>query len=78
VGKRDAATTHDVVGALLKDCGVPKEAVGKVELRDTFTLVELGGAVDAQQVAEQLTGKVIRKRRVVAKVDKGRPGGGRR
>jgi hypothetical protein len=77
-GKRDAVTAHDLVGALLKECGAPKEAIGKVEIRDTFSLVELGGAVDADQIAEKLTGKVIRKRRVVAKVDKGRPGGGGR
>jgi hypothetical protein len=77
-GKRDAVTANDLVAALLKECHAPKEAIGKVEVRDTFSLVELGGAVDAEQIAEKLTGKVIRKRRVVAKVDKGRPGGGRR
>jgi hypothetical protein len=50
---------------------VPREAIGKVEIRETFTLVELKGA-DPAAVAERLTGKSIRKRRLVARPDKGR------
>ena len=71
-GKRDAITSHDLVAALLKDGKVPKEAIGKVEIRDTFSLVELGAQVEADAVAERMTGKVIRKRRLVARVDRGR------
>lgn len=73
IGKRDAVTPHDLVAAMLKDCGVPKEAIGKVEIRESFSMIQLGTAVDAEQVAEQLTGKVIRKRRLIARVDRGRP-----
>lgn len=73
IGKRDAVTPHDLVAALLKDGGVPKEAIGKIEIRETFSLVELGAAVEADAVAERLTGKTIRKRRLVARVDRGRP-----
>lgn len=72
VGKRDDATPNDVVGTLLKELGVPREAIGRVEMRDTFSLVELTGVADPEHLAEQLTGKTIRKRRLVARVDRGR------
>ena len=72
IGKRDAVTPHDLVAALIKDAGVPREAVGKVEIRESFTLVELGAGADAAAAAERLTGKTIRKRRLVARLDKGR------
>jgi hypothetical protein len=72
IGKRDAVTPHDLVAALVKDAGVAKDAVGKVEIRESFTLVELGAGADPEAVAERLTGKSIRKRRLVARLDKGR------
>ena len=72
IGKRDAVTPHDLVAALIKDAGVPREAVGKVEIRESFTLVELGAGADAAAAADRLTGKTIRKRRLVARLDKGR------
>jgi ATP-dependent RNA helicase DeaD len=75
IGKRDAVTAHDLVAALMKEGKVPKEAIGKVEIRDTFSLVELGAQVEADQVAERMTGKLIRKRRLVARVDRGREQG---
>ena len=75
IGKRDAVTPHDLVAALIKDAGVPKEAVGKVEIRESFTLVELGAGADAAAAAERLTGKTIRKRRLVARLDRGRTSG---
>ena len=72
IGKRDAVTPHDLVAALIKDAGVAKEAVGKVEIRESFTLVELGAGADPEVVAERLTGKSIRKRRLVVRLDRGR------
>lgn len=75
IGKRDAVTPHDLVAALIKDAGVPKAAVGKVEIRESFTLVELAAGADAAAAAERLTGKTIRKRRLVARLDRGRTSG---
>lgn len=72
VGKKDMATAHDLVGLLVKEVGVARESVGKVELRDAFSLVELKGVTDPEQVAERMAGKMIRKRRVVARVDRGK------
>jgi ATP-dependent RNA helicase DeaD len=78
IGKRDAVTPHDLVALLLNEVGVAKTQVGKVEIRETFSLVEVGREADPEAVAEKLTGKVIRKRRLVARVDKGRPARGKR
>jgi hypothetical protein len=58
------------VGTLIKELAVPREAVGRVEIRETFSIVELGGGVDAAGVAERMTGKMIRKRRLVARLDR--------
>jgi hypothetical protein len=71
IGKRDAVSPNDIVGALVNDAGVGRESVGKVEIRESFTLVELRGG-DPEAVAERLTGKTIRKRRLVARLDRGR------
>ncbi|NOT07552.1 MAG: hypothetical protein HOP28_05015 [Gemmatimonadales bacterium] len=75
IGKRDGATPNDVVGSLVKECHVPREAVGRIELRETFSLVELEAQVNADEVAERMAGKSIRKRRLVVRVDQGRPAG---
>ncbi len=72
VGKKDMVTPHDLVGLLVKEVGVPRESVGKVELRDAFSLVELKGVADPEQVAERMAGKTVRKRRIVARVDRGK------
>ncbi|HEX7023575.1 MAG TPA: DbpA RNA binding domain-containing protein [Gemmatimonadales bacterium] len=70
IGKKDGVTPHDLVAALVKDAGVPREAVGKVEIRETFSLVELKAGADPAQAAERLAGQSIRKRRLVARVDR--------
>lgn len=72
IGKRDGVTPSDLVGALVKEIGLPREAVGRVELRDSFTLIELKGVPDPERVAEQMAGKTIRRKRLVARVDRGR------
>lgn len=70
LGKKDLVTPHDLVGSLVKEVGVARESVGKVEIRESFSLVELKGVADPEQVAERMAGKIIRKRRVVARVDR--------
>jgi hypothetical protein len=72
IGKRDAVTPSDLVGALVKEIGLAREAVGRVELKESFSLIELKGVPDPERVAEQLAGKTIRKKRLVARVDRGR------
>jgi hypothetical protein len=74
-GKRDEVGQGDVMAALTRYAAVPREAIGKIEIRESFTLVELGSGVDAEAVAEKVTGRSIGKRRLVARVDRGRAPG---
>lgn len=73
LGKKDGATVNDLVAVLTKEVRVEREKIGRVELRDGFMLVEIP-AQDAERVAAALNGKTIRRKRVVARVDKARGG----
>jgi ATP-dependent RNA helicase DeaD len=70
VGKKDGATANDLVAVLTKDLRVNKENIGRIELRDAYSLVEIPAA-DAENVALALNGVTIRRRRVTARVDRG-------
>lgn len=71
VGKKDAAGAADLVGLLTNELKLERSQIGKVEVRETFSLVEVP-AEDAQRIASAMTGKTVRRRRVVARVDAGR------
>jgi hypothetical protein len=49
---------------------VDRGKIGRVELRDAYTLVELP-AQEAEPIARALTGTSIRRKRVTARVDRG-------
>ena len=72
-GEKDKVTIRDIVGAILNSTGISRDSVGKVEIRDSFTLVEVRPA-DAERVASELNGSTLRDRRITARIDrKGRP-----
>jgi len=75
VGKKDGVTVNDVVAALTKDLRVDRTKIGRIELRDAFTLVELP-AQEAEEIARGLSGTTIRRKRVVARIDRGGSGSG--
>jgi ATP-dependent RNA helicase DeaD len=72
IGRNEGATPNDLVAVLTKEVRVPKDQIGRIEVRDAYMLVELP-AGEAQRIAEALSGKEIRRKRVTAKVDRGRP-----
>ena len=72
IGKKDGATANDLVAVLTKEVRLERGKIGRVELRDAFSLVELP-AQDAERVAAALNGVTIRRRRVTARVDRGGP-----
>lgn len=79
VGRKDGAKPGDLVGALANEAGVPADAIGRIELRDAFSLVEVRPE-HAEAAAKGLTGVVVRGRRLSARVDRGPaagPGGRR-
>jgi ATP-dependent RNA helicase DeaD len=75
-GKKDDATVGDFVAVLIKEAGMERARIGRIELRDTFALVEVP-ADDAEGIAQRLVGLTIRKRKLSARVDRGKGGGGR-
>jgi ATP-dependent RNA helicase DeaD len=77
VGKKEGAGPADIVAALTRDLGLDAGKIGRIELREMFSLVEVP-ASEAEEIARALTGKTIRRRKVVAKVDGGRPSDGSR
>lgn len=70
VGKKDGATVNDLVAVLTKEVRYDRQKIGRVELRDAFTLVEIP-AQDAERVASALNGLSIRRKRITARVDRG-------
>ncbi len=68
-GRRDRLRTADVVGALLNAVGIPKDAIGRVDVRESFSVVEVRAAV-AEQVLRGLDGITLRGRSVTARIDR--------
>ena len=69
VGRKDHASAKDLVGALIKEAGLQKGQIGKIDVRETFSLVDIAApAVD--QAVRRLTGVAIRGRRVAARPDR--------
>ena len=64
------AFLRDLVAVLVKECQVPRETIGRIEIRDSFSLVEIAKSAGPEQVAERLTGKMVRRRRLVARPDR--------
>ncbi len=70
VGKKDGVTPADIVGALTRELRVDRSAIGRIELRDGFSLVELPAA-EAEAIAQRLSGVTIRRVKVSARLDRG-------
>jgi DbpA RNA binding domain len=68
-GRKDKASAKDLVGALIKEAGLQKGQIGKIDVRETFSLVEVAPTI-AEQAARRLTGVSIRGRRVTARPDR--------
>lgn len=79
VGAIDNARPGDLVGAITNEAHITSAKVGKIDIRENHSLVEIASDV-ADSVVSKLTGSSIRGRRVVARVDQERgtrPSGGR-
>lgn len=77
-GRKDGASVGEWLAFLTQDLEVPRDEVTRVELRDTFTLLECRGAAEAEALVERLAGRTFRSRRLAARIDRGperpRPG----
>ena len=70
VGRKDNASAKDLVGALIKEAGLQKGQIGKIDVRDSFSLVDIA-APAIEQAVQRLSGVTIRGRRVTARPDRG-------
>jgi ATP-dependent RNA helicase DeaD len=68
-GRRDGVRPGDLVGALVNQAGLPRSAVGRIELRDGFALVEIR-ADEAERAQRGLTGTSLRGKRVTARPER--------
>jgi DbpA RNA binding domain len=76
-GKKDGVTPNDLVAVLTKELRVDRQKIGRIELRDSFSLIEIPSG-EAEQVARGLNGSMIRRRKVTARVDRGASRGPRK
>jgi ATP-dependent RNA helicase DeaD len=77
IGKNDGATAADFVGTMTKELRIDRASIGRIELKDSFSLIEVPAA-EVDRIAGALNGITIRRRRLVARADRGqtrdRPG----
>jgi DbpA RNA binding domain len=69
VGRKDGASAKDLVGALIKEAGLQKGQIGKIDVRETFSLVDIVPQI-AEQALQRLSGVSIRGRQISARRDR--------
>jgi hypothetical protein len=69
VGRKDEAGPNDLVGLLANELRVARDRIGRIDVRETYSLVEVP-AEDAEAIARAMTGRMVRRRKLVARVDR--------
>lgn len=77
VGERDGLRPGDLVGAITGEAGVDGRAVGKIDIRESHSVVEVHDDV-ARKVIKALNGTTLKGRAVRADFDRPRRSGGPR
>jgi hypothetical protein len=70
VGRKDNAAAKDLVGAMIKEVGLDKAQIGRIDVKETFSLIEVAPQ-SADLAVRRLSGVSIRGRRVSARLDRG-------
>jgi ATP-dependent RNA helicase DeaD len=70
VGRKDGARAADLLGAAINAAGLRRHEIGRIEVKETFTLVDVRSET-ASQAIKGLTGETIKGRRVTARPDRG-------
>jgi ATP-dependent RNA helicase DeaD len=70
VGRKDGVRPADLVGAIAGEAQITSEQIGRIEIGDTYSRVEVAAEV-APRVIERLNGVTIRGRAVRVDVDRG-------
>ncbi len=77
LGERDGAGPRDIVGAITGEAGVEGSQIGRIEIRDTFSIVEVQEPI-SERVIRALNGVTVRGRSVRADYDRGASRGAKR
>ncbi len=70
LGEKDRAGPGDLLGAITGEAGIEGSRVGKIEIRDSFSIVEVETAV-ADRVIKALNGVTVRGRALRVDYDRG-------
>jgi len=77
VGERDGLQPGDLLGAIIGETGVSGDAVGRIDIKESHSLVEVHDSV-ARRVIQAINGTTIKGRAVRADFDRPRRGAPRR
>jgi ATP-dependent RNA helicase DeaD len=69
VGRKDKVGPKDLVGALTREVGLARDTLGRIEVRETFSLVDVTPEV-IDRAQSGLARVTIRGRRVAARRDR--------
>ena len=69
VGKKDKAAAKDLVGALIREVGLSRDDIGRIDVKEMHSMVEVAGPV-AERAVARLSGLMIRGRRVNARLER--------
>lgn len=72
VGKKEGVTFGEWLGLLTLDLGISKNEIGKVDTKETFTVIEFASDTGAKAAVEKLAGHTFKGRRITARIDRGR------
>lgn len=72
VGARDGIRPNDIVGAIANQAELTSANVGRVDVRESHTIVEVSASV-ADTVTDRVTGTSIKGRRAIVRRDEERP-----
>jgi ATP-dependent RNA helicase DeaD len=71
IGTRDGIGPGDLVGAITGEAGITSAQIGRIELRESHSLVEVDAAA-ADTVVERMNGLSIKGRRIAARLERDR------
>jgi len=70
VGRQDGTTASDLVAVLTKEVRVDKSMIGRIELKEAYSLVELPTS-EVERIVRGMDGRTIRNKKIMCKVDRG-------
>lgn len=72
IGTEDGVRAGDIVGAIAGEAGIPGSSIGKVDIRDKHSLVEVETG-KVQEVIRKMNGLQIRGRKIAVREERERP-----